>query len=976
MSNKSLHQLYTEHTGKVSDKWSLYLSEYDRLFNSYRDKPIRLLEIGIQNGGSLEIWSKFFKNASTLIGCDSNPDCELLNYDDSRIKIIIGDANSPEVRERLLQLSPQFDIIVDDGSHLSSDIIKSFVLYFPLVAEGGVFIVEDLHCSYWSQFEGGLFDPYSSISLFKHLADVINHQHWGIPKARSDILRGIFTKYDIEISADVLSQVHSVEFINSMCVIRKATTTHNGLGNRVIAGSIELVVPRLKSKIHEPYSIFEQSDNPWSTRSKPPGEEIQLTEQLLTNTQRQIANLNHTVAERDGQITSLNLTVAERDMQIIHLNNVVAKIYNSTSWRITRPMRKVALEFKRAQRVVEFGISAIKLGGGLKNTLKKAVQLYRREGVAGIRRGFEIVATSGQVKPSPSSGEYDRNDYVEWIRRYDTLTDEKRADIRACVDAFEYKPLISVVMPVYNVKPEWLIEAIESLRGQVYPYWELCIADDASTDKDIRLILERYLCEDSRIKVVFREKNGHISEASNSALGLAEGEWVALLDHDDRLAESALFRVAELLQIHPEADLIYSDEDKITESGLRFGPYFKTDWNLDLFYSHNMFCHLGIYRKKLLNLVNGFRKGFEGAQDYDLVLRCIEKIDKKNIFHLPYVLYHWRYHDDSTAKTSEAKPYAMLAGERALNDHFVRMNIKGSAELIGHGYRLRYFLEEPYPLVSIIILTKDKYYFLKKCIESILKKTLYKNYEIILIDNSTTEIDALNYINNLSKNKKIKVIKNNQEFNFSKLNNIGVENCSGEFVCLLNNDTEVISPNWLYELTSIASQPNVGVVGAKLLYSNNSIQHAGIICGINGWAGHSHKGQTNETLGYCGRVSLISTFSAVTGACMLIKKSLYQEVGGLDEENLKIACSDVDFCLKLGEAGFRSVYTPYAVLYHHESISRGYEDTSEKINRFKNELEFMKKRWGKILNNDPFYSPNLTLNYEDFSLSYPPRINY
>lgn len=396
MSRKTLHQLYAEHQGKVSDKWTLYLTEYDRLFDDYRDKPVRLLEIGIQNGGSLDIWSKYFSNASALIGCDINPDCARLSYDDPRIGVIVGDANAPEVREQVFQRSPQFDIIIDDGSHLSSDIIKSFAQYFPLIAEGGVFIAEDLHCSYWGQFEGGLFDPYSSISFFKRLADVINHEHWGIPKARADILRGIFTKHDCEIDAEALSQVHSVEFINSMCVIRKAPVADNHLGRRIIAGSMELVVPGLHALNDRSYQLeptLDQSSNPWTSRATPPDEAIQHSEVALANAQQQIAGLNQSMAEcdgqiaslnqamteRDGQIVSLNQAMAERDGQIASLNQAVAEcdgqiaaLHNSTSWRMTRPLRAVVHQLKRVRRVTELAMPAIERGGGLKNTLKKA----------------------------------------------------------------------------------------------------------------------------------------------------------------------------------------------------------------------------------------------------------------------------------------------------------------------------------------------------------------------------------------------------------------------------------------------------------------------------------------------------------------------------------------------------------------------------------------------------------------------------
>lgn len=390
MSRKTLHQLYAEHTGKVSDKWSLYLTEYDRLFNDYRDKPVRLLEIGIQNGGSLDIWSKYFSNAAALIGCDINPDCALLSYLDPCIGVVIGNANALEARERVFQRSPQFDIIIDDGSHLSSDIIKSFALYFPRVVEGGIFIAEDLHCSYWGKFEGGLFDPYSSITFFKHLADVINHEHWGLPKARADLLRGIFTKYGCEVDAEALSQVHSVEFINSMCVVRKAPTTHNSLGRRVIVGSIELVVPGLKAKTHEPDSILGQSNNPWSTRATPPGEEIQHTELLLANTQQQIANLNQAVAERDAQIDdvkrqiskleSVNKSTAEEinsareELQNLRLqfmqavershekeaqfDAIIRNINQSTSWKVTGPLRFASRAIRGERPLVAGGLRA------------------------------------------------------------------------------------------------------------------------------------------------------------------------------------------------------------------------------------------------------------------------------------------------------------------------------------------------------------------------------------------------------------------------------------------------------------------------------------------------------------------------------------------------------------------------------------------------------------------------------------------
>lgn len=682
--------------------------------------------------------------------------------------------------------------------------------------------------------------------------------------------------------------------------------------------------------------------------------------QAIAGRDRQITERDGQIAERNGQIAMLHQTIAERSA---HINDLLA----STSWRVTQPLRWFWRRMARTRHFCK-RLSALLQRDGLGVFLANGVTILRREGLPGIKQ---------RIGPflSGASGVFDRNDYGEWIRRYDTITDADREKLRARMAGFSAKPLISVIMPTYNPKVEWLIEAIESVLKQIYPYWELCIADDASSDPAIRSILERYARNDPRIKVVFRPVNGHISLASNSALELATGEWIALVDHDDLLREHALLYVAEAINNHPDARLMYSDEDKLDVKGERFAPYFKCDWNRDLFYSHNMITHLGVYRADLVRELGGFRQGVEGAQDYDLALRCIERITARQIVHVPRVLYHWRMHRESTALSSEAKPYAMLAGERVLNEHLGRQGIAARAELIGHGFRVRYALPEKPPLVSLIIPTRNGLKFIRKCVESILVKTTYPSYEIIIVDNNSDEAETLAYFRQIEKDCRVRVRRDERPFNFSALNNAGVAMALGEVVGLLNNDLEVISPDWLTEMVSLALQPGVGAVGARLLYPNNTIQHGGIILGIGGWAGHAHKGLPRGSLGYSARASLIQGFSALTGACLVIRKQTYEKLGGLNETELQVACNDVEFCLRLRDAGFRNVWTPYAELYHHESATRGYEDTPEKKDRFMRELAFVKNRWPELFQHDPAYNPNLTLDHEDFSLAWPPRLD-
>ncbi|KTD14155.1 glycosyl transferase, family 2 [Legionella gratiana] len=568
-----------------------------------------------------------------------------------------------------------------------------------------------------------------------------------------------------------------------------------------------------------------------------------------------------------------------------------------------------------------------------------------------------------------------KRNYKDWVSLYDTITESDRQNIKDKIANLEYTPTISIVMPVYNSSEKWLKLAIDSVLKQLYPYWELCIADDASTAAHVKQVLSDYVKRDSRIKVIYRETNGHISESSNSALQLATGEFIALLDHDDELTEHALYKIAEELNYYPNAVLIYSDEDKIDSYGTRYEPYFKSDWNPDLFYSHNFISHLGVYKRSVVNNVGGFRKGYEGSQDYDLALRVIEVITPDQIRHIPHVLYHWRILSESV---SNSKAYTCEDTARnAIQAHLERQNIIGAQvgqnPFLPNFHRVIYPLPKVEPLVSIIIPTKDKVDVLKCCIESILKKTEYSNFELIIVDNQSQQQKTYDYFEQLKQNQKIKIIPYYKPFNYSKINNFAVTQAQGEIVLFLNNDTEVISSCWLTEMVSQVMRTEIGVVGAKLYYPDDTIQHAGVIGGYGLVAGHIFSRWPRKIHGYMGKDSLSQNFLAVTAACMAMRRSVFEELDGFEENTLKVAFNDVDLCLRAYSKGYRILWTPYAELYHHESLTRGSAQTEEEKAQEKKEVIYMVKYWSDLLQNDPFYNPNLSLTGSHYSLAFPPR---
>ena len=670
-------------------------------------------------------------------------------------------------------------------------------------------------------------------------------------------------------------------------------------------------------------------------------EEVHEKEISIINLKKQISdkdihiqNFERETQEKKQLIQSQKEEIYNKEVHIRNIETNMEMILNSKVWRLADFFRKI------------FYMKILKIFP----VLQRSILTITREGV----RSFWQKVKNKELMRS-------KDLYDIWIEK-NSLTKEKESSIREEIEQFSYKPKFSIILPVYNVAKIWLERAINSVFDQLYGNWELCLVDDASTKKHIKRILSKYR-KNEKVKIKFLKKNIGISEASNEALSLATGEFVGFLDHDDELSIDALYENVKFLNKYPEADLIYSDEDKINPQGRRIEPYFKPDWSPDLLLSYNYICHFSVYRKIIVDKIKRFRSGYEGSQDYDLLLRVTEKTDK--IFHIPKILYHWRQIKGSTSTAHKEKVIHINNSIKVLQQALQRRGIDGTVEKginfnQFESYRVKRRLKQK-PLISIIIPMKDKISFLKRNLKSIEEKTDYENYEIIIVDNNSKEKQTLDYLESIKKKKHIRILQFKSDFNFSKINNFAVSKAKGKHILFLNNDIEVICKGWLKAMLEHSMRKEVGAVGAKLIFPNNTIQHAGTVLGLGGLAGHSHKHFPAESNGYFGALNTIRNYSAITAACMMTRKEVFEEVGRFDEIKLSVAFNDVDICLKIRKKGYLIVYTPYAALYHYESKSRGYD-----LNP--NEILFMKNKWGNILLSDPYYNPNLTLDSEDFRI--------
>ena len=596
----------------------------------------------------------------------------------------------------------------------------------------------------------------------------------------------------------------------------------------------------------------------------------------------------------------------------------------------------------------------------IKNAIKLFNIKYLKEQKNKIKeKGWRVTFIELKRDLFPAKTKVVKEDvYEQWIRNNEPTESDLAAQKK---EKFAFNPKISIIVPMYNTPLQYFKELIENLIEQTYSNWELCLADGSpQKSKEI----EKLCKSDSRIKYKFLAQNKGISGNTNEALKLVTGDFIALLDHDDLIPVFSLYEVVKCINDNPNVEFIYTDEDKFEEKGgKRYDPYFKSDFAPDTLRANNYICHFSIFKKELMDKLGGFRTEFDGAQDYDIFLRMSE--ETSNIVHIPKILYHWRVYALSTAKAgATAKPYAYEAGVKAVKAHIDRIGLKGTVQ---HGntlgtYKINYELQKR-PKVSILIPNKDYISTLKVCLDSIKKLTTYDNYEIIVIENNSEKKETFEYYKKINGKNKIKVITYpDAGFNYSRIINYGVSNCDGDYIVQLNNDTELITPNWLEEMLGYAQREEVGCVGVKLLYPDKTIQHAGIIIGIGGIAGHVFKNIPDTSHGYFSKDSMIQNLSAVTAACMMASRKTYEEVGNMDEE-FKVAFNDVDFCLKVRDKNKLIIYNPYVKFLHYESKSRGFEDTVEKQKRFKGEIDRFSEKWKKILKEgDPYYNRNLRLD--------------
>lgn len=903
MTTKTLEQIYAEHTGKVSDKWTIYLSEYERIFSQYRHKPLCLLEIGSQNGGGLEILAKYFQQGCHFVGADININCAKLVFDDARIRVVVGDATTDKVQEEIQGIVSSFEIIIDDGSHRSSDIVKTFARYFPMLLDGGVFIIEDLHCSYWSEFEGGLFDPYSSLAFFRKLTDVINHEFWGIAKHRNSILKGFFSRYEIYIDEETLQHIHSIEFINSMCVIRKMGHVRNILGARLVAGQVETVLP---GGLDHRLSFMRAQDQSGNIRAMGLASEDKV---IILSTE--ISNL---MQQRD----LLNAAITTLRQEATSFGSVTGRALNRLLARFARGgarRHRVVSLLTHFARTLESNGAKVALNRVSKFILKR------------IRSKQVNLLTDRSVGA-------DHPELSLWFDEHEPSQEQLAIQTEAAKQ-FQYSPMLTTIVPVYKVPREVLDETLGSLERQTYSNWQACIVWADTDDLVGWEWLKARTATDQRFRIKLLEDNGGISLNSDAALELVDGEFIALLDHDDTLTPWAFFEVVALLQTRPELDFIYSDKDSIRADGLlRMNALFKPDWSPEMLHSVNYLTHLNVIRTSMVRDVGGWRAVTDGAQDWDLFFRITERT--KNVARVASILYHWRILPTSTASGLHAKPYAALAQLRTQQDHFTRRGLSAGVVPTAEGMFKVCWLARPKSMDVVVYQTGTH-----AKLELVLAELMASEQPAIRrihVVHSHRGNDDMNLVP-LSWRDRI-VFTYSVSVDWHKALKVATASTSSQTLLLLDGGAYRFSTSLVEELGGwVTEHPDIAWASALAMNEDETVYEAGRVVSADGRSAPLFSGSHLRSFGWFGGPLWYRNTSACSPYAVAIKVDDAARVLTQLTAQGQSAPEFSAFCRQLATGGRRGLINPFARVY--------FEHAPEKD--WVNE--------GKVFHSDPYFSP-------------------
>ncbi len=1023
MNNKTLKQIYQDHRGKVSDKWSLYLSEYDRVFFEFQEREICILEIGIQNGGSLEIWARYFSNAKKIVGCDINADCYRLTYEDPRVAVVVGDANLAGTEKIVLSHAQSYDLIIDDGSHRSSDIVKSFARYFKHLADGGLFVVEDLHCSYWREFEGGLYDPFSSIGFFKQLADVLNHEHWGLARTRTELLADFASHYETSFDEEVLAHIHSIEFINSVCVIRKQMPEGNESGRRIISGEEELVVKNVKVFNDSKEVPLDQSHNIWSVpvlslegdweqRLKALGEsdrriaefeeeisergrKIEEFEERVSQRDKQIEEFEERLTERDKQRAEFEEKISECDRKISELEEKISecdrqneqykeRLHNLEQALIERDVRMANLEEQESIRSAElFRLTAESARFGSRIG-RKITQLRAHIAPVGTVRGTlvtlfskfvfklfsqglrSVVSTtyryvsyrlrsklsqinifqkryfrvgSADENPIISANDEvtattDHPQFSAWIASHEPNSEQLAAQ-KSDADKFSYKPLLSVVIPIYKVPRDVLSETLDCLVAQSYSNWQACVVWSDSEDLAGWAWLQNSTRSDKRFKIKYLDENGGISRNSNAALELVDGEYVALLDHDDTLTPWAFYEVVKLLQSSPQLDFIYSDKDSVTADGrIRLNALFKPEWSPEMLHSVNYLTHLNIMRTRLVREIGGWDPATDGAQDWDIFLRIAEKT--RHVARISSIHYHWRILSTSTATGLKAKPYAALAQLRTQQNFFKRKKLMAAVMPTPEGLFHVKWPAKPASTDVIVYQTGS----LKQLINVVnqLRRSSQDMIRQVYVVHNTAPNEALQKSRKRWGDHYVVVRSNSTDWH-TALKLIKV-NDESQAVLLLDGRISILSEGLVEELAGwVVHHPDIGWTSAIALNSSGTVYEAGRVVAKNYQSAPMFHGSPIFSFGWLGGPVWYRNARAASPYAFAMNARDMEEALSELEKNECQTNSFTKFCLALTAGGHRGLINPFAKVYFSQPPELNWPND------------------GRLYHEDPYFSP-------------------